>query len=222
MLWIALAAIAMAVGLASCAGRAGPAKPFFRPAMGPVNGRATPMFAALGVDHQDRTGIEYHTVAEGESLKSVRALLDRGGDPNERTLAGYTPLMVAVMEGFTAVVRLLIARGADVNAVDFAGSSALFLLAQSPAPDAGIVDLLADAGARVDAACGRDSGTALMEAAQWDHAVVVARLLAHGAGPERRRADGETAVSIARKRGDAEIAHLLDSASHSRGSRGHP
>lgn len=70
------------------------------------------------------------TNAAGEgNLIEVKALLDKGdicrqkpslacdyaADPNERDGNNFTPLIMAAMNGHTAVARLLLERGADVN-----------------------------------------------------------------------------------------------------------
>jgi ankyrin repeat protein len=49
-------------------------------------------------------------------LITVRRLLDRGVSVDERGVAGMTPLMFAAKEGRVAIVRRLIAAGADVRA----------------------------------------------------------------------------------------------------------
>jgi len=51
--------------------------------------------------------------ASGDSLKTVETLLDAGADPNGRGSGGWTPLLLAIQEGRTDVVRMLVERGAD-------------------------------------------------------------------------------------------------------------
>lgn len=55
----------------------------------------------------------------------VKLLLDRGADPNLPSIFGYTPLMRAAGHGAVEIVRLLLAAGADLDAVDNKGQSAL-------------------------------------------------------------------------------------------------
>ena len=46
----------------------------------------------------------------------VKELLDRGADVNDPTLTGQTPLLLAVKKEHTAIVKLLLGRGADIFA----------------------------------------------------------------------------------------------------------
>lgn len=58
-----------------------------------------------------------HATAEGGHQEALRLMLDRAGDPDPRTTAGVTPLHYAVWRGAsTAVIEMLIAAGADINA----------------------------------------------------------------------------------------------------------
>ena len=50
-------------------------------------------------------------------LDAVRLLLDRGADPSVPDSAGTAPLMLAAGGGHAAVVRELVARGADLDAL---------------------------------------------------------------------------------------------------------
>ena len=55
---------------------------------------------------------------------SVGALLDGGADPN-RAVNGLTPLMMAAEYGYTPIVRLLLARGANPALRDLDGMTAV-------------------------------------------------------------------------------------------------
>jgi ankyrin repeat protein len=55
----------------------------------------------------------------------VQRQLDAGVDPNLKSSKGATPLFYAVYGGYLEIVELLIARGADVNAVNLNGNSVL-------------------------------------------------------------------------------------------------
>ncbi|MHC5540133.1 ankyrin repeat domain-containing protein [Singulisphaera rosea] len=56
-------------------------------------------------------------------LEAVRSLLDQGVDPNEDPGApkGWSPLMTAAFHGRLAVVKLLVERGARLDAIEIDG-----------------------------------------------------------------------------------------------------
>ncbi len=58
-------------------------------------------------------------------VASLRLLTERGANPNARTTRGETPLLVAARLGSNDVVRALVELGADLNATDNAGKTAL-------------------------------------------------------------------------------------------------
>src|SRR5262249_26704602 len=61
--------------------------------------------------------------AERDDLDTVRLLIERGADVDQRCLSGESPLWVAVAARCPAVVRLLAEHGADVNHRAFAGNA---------------------------------------------------------------------------------------------------
>ena len=63
-------------------------------------------------------------VAEGE-IETIAALLDAGEDVNGRNDRGETPLSYACAYDQLAAARLLVTRGAEINAVDLDGYSPL-------------------------------------------------------------------------------------------------
>jgi len=54
------------------------------------------------------------TVAQ--NLDVVNELLDRGADVNDSTLTGLTPLLLATRKEHSSIVKLLLTRGASINA----------------------------------------------------------------------------------------------------------
>ena len=127
----------------------------------------------------------------------LQALLEAGADVHAATRNGWTALLYAVSRNLPqlgdselpAIVRQLLAAGAEVDARDtWYGTTPLMAAAASQRNPAIVRQLLA-AGAEVDA---RDHGgrTPLM-AAGWNPANVRA-LLAAGASPETRDDDGDT------------------------------
>jgi hypothetical protein len=84
--------------------------------------------------------------ARSGQASTVRNLLARGAEVNDKDEGGQTALMKAAGNGHTAVVRLLLAGGAEVNEKDNKGQTALTKAKDGQHPD--IVGLLETAGAR--------------------------------------------------------------------------
>jgi hypothetical protein len=84
--------------------------------------------------------------ARSGQASTVRDLLARGAEVNDKDLGGQTALMKAAGNGHTAVVRLLLAGGAEVNEKDNQGQTALTRAKAGQHSD--IVGLLETAGAR--------------------------------------------------------------------------
>jgi ankyrin repeat protein len=182
----------------------------------------------------------YQAASIDSGTSTLRLLLDKGVDPNVKTLTGMTPLMAASARANLDAMRLLIARKADVNSRNAAGATAL--IAAAPTGNVEAVRMLLEKGAdpnlrnkRNDSALG-DAATAgvaetvkllldrgaevnvrdirgyspLLYAAGSDTmpAATVKMLLAKGADPNVK-GDGETALELAAKRGDSEVARLL-------------
>ena len=97
----------------------------------------------LGYDSSGPRDSLLDDAAFWNSVETARFLLDRGMDPNTRNGAGGTPLSVAVSEGGPDVARLLMARGAHVDARTL--RYALVCRNQS------VVDLLVRSGVEIDA-----------------------------------------------------------------------
>lgn len=86
-----------------------------------------------------------NAAASGDAPK-VLELLKQGHHANETLpIVGTRPLTLAAAHGHTDIVRVLLAAGAEVNAEDFTGWTALH--AGSFAGDVGTVSLLLDRGA---------------------------------------------------------------------------
>lgn len=77
----------------------------------------------------------------------VRVLIEQGYNPNHAvSMIRTTPLMLAAAHGHLETVRALLDLGADVNAEDMTGWTALHAAARNGYPD--IVRLLLERGAR--------------------------------------------------------------------------
>ena len=113
-------------------------------------------------------------------VSCVKLLLDRGADPNATDKAGATALMWAVPDA--AKARLLIASGADVNAVSKNLGRTPLLIAASYPGSVAVLQLLLDHGANIHAK-DRRGMHALGRAALSADVDVVRFLVEHGCDP---------------------------------------
>jgi ankyrin repeat protein len=142
--------------------------------------------------------------AVAASEENTRILLDKGANPNATSRTGATPLMGARSSD---VVALLVTRGADVTARSKRGESALADAAGRG--DLEAAKLLLGHGADVNATDYRGY-TPLMHAAQYDRdsPELIRLLIDHGADVNAT-GEGQTPISIAERRGDTALTHLL-------------
>jgi ankyrin repeat protein/truncated hemoglobin YjbI len=133
-------------------------------------------------------------------LHRVTVLLDYGASLDDRGRYGLTALHYAVRGGKLPLIKLLLERGAEVNALDADGLTPLLHLSKtrSKADPIPVLELLAASGAHVDA---RDEtqSTLLMYFARQGKAAPVKWLLAHGADRNARNKNGKTAAELGRK-----------------------
>jgi ankyrin repeat protein len=144
------------------------------------------------------------------SAKVVEKLLNAGANPNASLPSGETVLMSASFAGNVDTVKVLLDRGAGVNAKEAAkGQTALMWAASQGHRE--VVRVLLDHGADVNA---RSMGqfTPLLFAARRGDIELARTLIAAGADIEAKGADGSTPLLIATFRGHVNLAKaLLDS-----------
>ena len=164
-----------------------------------------------------------HVPGHHDVLEQVLELQRRGTLPVASTHGGETALMLAAAYAANpAVVRALIAAGADVRRADGAGSTPL-LYAGWFNPSAAVHRALLEAGAAVDAADHRGRTALLAAASRNPNPEVVRLLLDSGAELTARDDDGRTALMAAAHNRDAGAASLLLAAGadpHVRNARG--
>jgi hypothetical protein len=137
-------------------------------------------------------------VRAGDTAK-VTAALDQGADVNAKTRYGATALTFAADKGHLDVIKLLIARGADVNAQDtFYGMRAIDM-AMANSRDA-VVTLLLERGSK-------GVPGILPQAIQRGNVAIVTRALE---SPEITRAHLRPALAGAKKVNNAEIIALVE------------
>jgi len=160
-------------------------------------------------------------------VETMRILIDQGrADVNLSASKGqrsFTPLHYAAEKGHTRAVELLVARGADLNAGEGSGWTALHTAAYNCSKGyqlhqgkpfcyecghVSTVERLLEAGATVDiqSAKGR---TPLHQACMFNQHEIVKVLLDHGADPYVQDNERLTPKSIAR--GGSEICALITS-----------
>lgn len=140
-------------------------------------------------------------------VEAMRLLLVAKADPHHQSGTGANALMAAAASRNPRAVALLLDLGANPNAVTKKNETAL-----SNAATAGVeetVELLLAKGARINVPDDRGY-TPLMYAAASEamNANIVRLLLAKGADPAAT-GEGETARTLAGKRGDTPVARLL-------------
>src|SRR5260370_35019589 len=135
-------------------------------------------------------------------LHRVTVLLDYGASLDDRGRYGLTALHYAVRGGKLPLIKLLLERGAQANALDGDGLTPLLHLSKtrSKADPIPVMELLAASGANVNA---RDEtqGTLLMYFARRGNAEAVGWLLAHGAHRQPRNKSGTRAERLRRASG---------------------
>ena len=135
----------------------------------------------------------------------MRVLLSHGADPNLLNGTGtFVPLLFADVDA----AQLLVEHGADVDAVDADGRSALYFAVQDY--DFELASFLLNEGANPNVYTSR-STTPLMRAAIREADEFVLLLLDNGADVEARNRDEETALFVAsRSKNSRSIKFLLE------------
>jgi ankyrin repeat protein len=123
---------------------------------------------------------DLYNVIRTNDLARLHSLVTTKTEANVGDERGATPLMYAAVAGSLDAMRYLIEKGADVNAHNNLGATALIW----SATDLAKVRLLVEHGADVNAATGRGR-TALLVAAMSDNSAPIVRLLLEkGANPK--------------------------------------
>jgi ankyrin repeat protein len=145
--------------------------------------------------------------ARSADAPAVQALLRDHADANVAEVDGTTPLHWAVHRDNAALVNLLIAAGAKVDARNRYGVTPLSLACENG--NAGIADALLSAGANPNATTA-DGETALMTAARTGNPEAVTRLLARGADVNAKETwRGQTALMWATAEKHAAVVETL-------------
>ena len=168
------------------------------------NGRNVVAMLAAGADPDAR-----NAAGETPILAAIAQFTDQPGRGlavaalAELTTDLDRALVAALDEGFAPVALRLIERGADVNAVDDYGRSALAASTQ----ERGLTyfQFLITHGADVD----RFGAETLLQAASTGHTLIARALLEHGIGVDVRNARGATPLLLAVMNAHVEAVKLL-------------
>jgi len=151
-------------------------------------------------------------IFEAASLGNLERLKDCAGDVaavNSRSNDGFTALHFACFFGQPGAARLLIERGALVDAVSNNPMKLMPLHSAASARNLEAVRLLLEHGAPVNARQ-QWGWIPIHAAAQNGDRAMVELMLKHGADPKLANDEGKTPAAVAREKGHADIAALLE------------
>ncbi|KAF3916571.1 Ankyrin-3 [Dactylellina cionopaga] len=154
------------------------------------------------------TGV--HLAAHFGLWKSLMLMLDNGFnlETKDRVTDGKTPLILAAQNGHEATVKLLIDKGADLEAEDnYYYKTALCWAAESGHKR--VVELLMDKGANPNVKIGYYHFTPFSRAVKNGHEAVVKLLIMRGIDPDVKDGYGRTPLSRAAEDGNERLVDLL-------------
>ena len=148
---------------------------------------------------------DIHDAAAKGDVAAITAALDAGAGVDESD-GRTTPLYLAVKGGHFAAAKLLIERGADVNAAPepLLGPALMLALAKRRID---LINLLLDGGANPNSQRSREA--ALHIAARSGCLDCVKALVEAGADVNAKTKDGKTPIHVAKFKGQREVADYL-------------
>src|SRR3954467_10378955 len=153
---------------------------------------------------------DFLTAASQGNVGRLTQLVENANVAARLSEDGERALHRGAAGGHVRAVALLLDRGAKVDATDGEGVTPLVLA--SYRGQTGVVELLLERGAAVNVREKRNGLSSLSHAVGRGDKELVKVLLAHGADPLLKSADGRTALERAEANGAAEIVALLKKA----------
>ena len=144
--------------------------------------------------------MDIHTACREGNLVDVKHMLRARVPFTTPNKQGETPLFLAISNGHTNIVNLLVAAGVDVNSKGPTGESLLFIACDSG--HIAITDRLLEAGATPDTSC-------LFRATQNGTSAIVRMLLDAHVDVSKVNRKGYNCFLIACKAGDIDLAQTL-------------
>lgn len=169
----------------------------------------------VGQSQRPSLGTQLVEAVKNDDLAMVRKLIAEKANPNYTesmprseggSIEGWTPLMTAVVNGKTEMVKVLVEGGAWVNYLNSSAVNALWLAAGSGHLE--IVKFLVSRGAYVNNS-NSEEVTPLMLAAMNGHLGVARFLIKSGAHINSTHKDGDTALMFALANKHSAVARLL-------------
>jgi len=150
-----------------------------------------------------------YTAAAAGNTNAIKELLAGGADPNTPLGGpGWTPLMIAAVEGHQEAVSILLKAGANANAKNNLGRTALMFASTHGYVE--IAQVLLEHGAQPNVVPNDNTGwTALIVSARTGRIATVRLLLRHGADRTIKDKGGKTALDWAEAQGHADVARIL-------------
>ena len=147
-----------------------------------------------------------HMVREIREHKAIFSDIFKKANPDNQD---YNEALITACEiGNINAVKILLNRGADIDARNYFGSSGLLVAAMQGNEYIEVIEILLDRGADINAR-DNDGYTPLIWAGEYGNIEVFKLLLARGADINVRDEEGRTALMIAAERGRKEVVEVL-------------
>lgn len=148
----------------------------------------------------------WYAISSMKDVETVKLLIDAGADANETYPYGDNPFLLAVYAQKPEVVNYLLPLTKDVARMDKHQVCAIDFAASYN--DTDLIERLLARGVSAEQA-NNYGRTPLMSAAENGSVAAAKMLLAHGAAPHRKNESGDSAITLAERRENAEIYELL-------------